>query len=66
MDCPPGGGDIPRALASGLFYVEMDKHGITILYHLHQCRPCTSGVIRAKVGKGGIKDPISLVIYLSR
>ena len=25
-------------------YVEIrvDKHGITILYHLHQCRPCTS------------------------
>ena len=38
-------GDNPRALASGLSYVEVDKHGITILYHLHQCRPCTSGDI---------------------
>ena len=34
--------DNPRALASGLSYVHVDKHVITILYHLHQCRPCTS------------------------
>ena len=42
MGCPPVRGDNPRALASGLSYVHVDKHGITILYHLHQCRPCTS------------------------
>ena len=42
MGCPPVRGDNPRVLASGLFYVQVDKHGITILYHLHQCRPCTS------------------------
>ena len=42
MACPPVGGDNPRALASGLSYVQVDKHGITILHHLHQCRPCTS------------------------
>ena len=30
------------ALASGLSYVQVDKHGITILYHKHQCRPYTS------------------------
>ena len=35
-------GDNPRALASGLSCVQVAKHGITILYHLHQCRPCTS------------------------
>ena len=29
-------------LASGLSYVQVDKHGITILYHLHQFRPCIS------------------------
>ena len=23
------------------YLVQVDKHGITILYHLHQCRPCT-------------------------
>ena len=42
MGCPPVRGDNPRALASGLSYVLVDKHGITILYHLHQCRLCTS------------------------
>ena len=42
MGCPPVRGDNPQALASGLSYVQVDKHGITILYHLHQCRPCTS------------------------
>ena len=42
MGCPPVRGDNPRALASGLSNVQVDKHGITILYHLHQCRPCTS------------------------
>ena len=39
---PPVRGDNPQALASGLSYVQVDKHGITILYHLHQCRSCTS------------------------
>ena len=37
--------DNPLALASGLSYVQVDKHGITILYNLHQCRPCTSSDI---------------------
>ena len=42
IGCRPVRGDNPRALASGLSYVQVDKHGISILYHLHQCRPCTS------------------------
>ena len=42
MGCPPVRGDNQRALASGLSYAQVDKHDITILYHLHQCRPCTS------------------------
>ena len=42
MGCLPVRGDNPRALASGLSYEQVDKHGITILYHHHQCRPCTS------------------------
>ena len=42
MGYPPVCGDNPRALASGLSYVQADKHGITILYHQNQCRPCTS------------------------
>ena len=37
MGCLPVRGDNPRALASGLSYVQVDKHDITILYHLHQC-----------------------------
>ena len=32
---PPVRGDNPRALASGLSYIQVDKHVITILYHLH-------------------------------
>ena len=42
MGCPPVRGDNPRVLASELSYVKVDKHGITILYHLHECIPCTS------------------------
>ena len=42
MGCPPVRGDNSRALASGLSHVHVDKHGITVLYHLHQCRPYTS------------------------
>ena len=30
MGCPPVRGDNPRALASGLSWVQVDKHGITI------------------------------------
>ena len=36
MGCPP---------VRGLSYVQADKHGITILYHLHQCRPYTAQAI---------------------
>ena len=38
MGCPPENGDDPQALASGLSYIQVDKHVITILYHLHECR----------------------------
>ena len=41
MGCLPVRGDNPRAYASGLSYVQVDKHGIIILYHLHLCRHCT-------------------------
>ena len=33
MGCPPVRGDNPRALASGLSYVQVEKHGVTIQYH---------------------------------
>ena len=42
MACPPVCWDNSRTLVSGLSYVQVDKQCITILYHLHQCRPCTS------------------------
>ena len=42
MGCPPVRVDNPRALASGLSNVQVDKHGINILYLQYQCRPCTS------------------------
>ena len=48
MACQPVHGDNPRALARGLSFGQVDKHGITILYHLHQCRPCTSSDISCK------------------
>ena len=41
MGCPPVRGDNPRALASGLSYVQVDKHGITILYN--GCKSYTMG-----------------------
>ena len=56
MGCPPVRGDNPRALAGGLSYEHVGTHGITILYHLHQCRPSTPRARDscAKVGKDGI------------
>ena len=54
MACPPVCGDNPQALASGLSFVHMDKHGKIILYHLHQWRPCTSRDISCFSSKGGI------------
>ena len=45
MGCPPVRGDNPRALASGLSYIQVGKNGVTILYNLHQCGPCTSSDI---------------------
>ena len=54
MGCPP---------VCGLSYVQMDKHGITILFHLHQCRPCKSQNIHAKVSKGGINLDILQKFY---
>ena len=55
MCCQPVSGDNPRALVSGVSYVQLGKHGITILYHLNQCRLEHNNIFHAKVGKGGIK-----------
>ena len=52
MGCPPVRGDHPRALASGLSYVQMDKHGITYLYLYISADIAHHEIFRAKVGKG--------------
>ena len=65
MGCPPVRGDNPRAFASGLSYVQVDKHGITVLYQLHQCIPCTSRDIRKKVAKGGINSYILWTVFVT-
>ena len=55
MGCPPVRGDNPRALASGLSYVQVDKHGITFFYTTYICVDLAhDGLFHAKVGKGGI------------
>ena len=55
MGCPPVRGDNPRALASGLSYVQVDKHGITILSTYISVDIAYYEIFHAKVGKGGIK-----------
>ena len=62
MGCPPVRGDNPRALASGLSYVQVDKHSMTILYHLHQCRPCTSQDISCSSWQGWYNETAFAVI----
>ena len=47
MGCPPVCGDNPLAFASGLSYVQVDKHGIDLAHH---------EIFRAKVGNGGINS----------
>ena len=55
MDCPPIRGDNPRALASGLSYVQVGKRGITILYHHISVDLAHHEIFRSKVCNGGIK-----------
>ena len=58
MSCPPVCGRDPRALASGLSYVQVDKHVITMLYvdRAHH------EAVLAKVGKRGINILFSLTV----
>ena len=55
MGCPPVRRDNPRALASGLSYVQMDKHGITIYTTFISVELAHQVIVYAKVGKGGIR-----------
>ena len=43
--------DNPRALASGLFPMQVDNHGITSLNHLHNVDIEHFEIVRAKIGK---------------
>ena len=54
MGCPPVRGDNPRALAGGLSYVQVDKHGITIYTTYISVDLAHHKIFRVKVGKGGI------------
>ena len=55
MGCPPVRGDNPRALASGLSYVQVDKHGITIYTTYISVDLARHEIFCAKVCKGGIR-----------
>ena len=55
MGCPPVRGDNPRALASGLSYVQVDKHGITIYTTYISVDLAHQVIFHAKVGNSGIK-----------
>ena len=61
MGCLPVRGDNPQALASGLSYVQVDKHGITILFHYISVDLAHHEIFHAKAGKGGIKWHAALV-----
>ena len=54
MGCPPVRGDNPRALVSGLSYVQVDKHGIIKNAYI-SVDLAHHEIFHAKVGKGGIK-----------
>ena len=54
MGCPPVLGDNPRALASGLSYVQVDNLISPHLAH-HE-------IFRAKVGKGGIMSIMRFLV----
>ena len=58
MSCPPVRGDNPRALASGLSYVQVDKHGIAIFFSVELTH---HEIFCAKVGKGGISNIYTIV-----
>ena len=54
MGCPPVRGDNLRALASGLSYVQVDRHGIIIHTTYISIGLAHHEIFRAKVVKGGI------------
>ena len=59
MGCPPVRGDNPRALASGLYYVQVDKHGITIYTTYISVDLAHQVIFHAKVGKSGVLEVVN-------
>ena len=56
MGCPSVRGDNPRALASGLSDIQVDKQGITINTTYISVDLARHAIFRAKVGKGAVKS----------
>ena len=56
-------GDNIWALASGLSYVQVDKHAITIYATYIRVDLVHHEIFRAKVGKGGMNKIVSNFIY---
>ena len=54
IDCPPVCVDNPRVLASGLSYIQTDKHGITILNYIISVDFAHHEIVLTKVGKDSI------------
>ena len=66
MVCPPVRGDNPPALANGLSYVQVDKQGITILCHLHQCTLHITSYFMLKLVKVVKSAKSSYISYLTQ
>ena len=64
--CPPVRGDNPRALSSGLPYVQVDKHGITIYITNSSVNLAHHEIFHAKVGKGGIITYINVIMIIAK
>ena len=60
MGCPPVREDNPRALARGLSYVQVAKHGSLYLFYTTNISVDLANhkIVRAKVGKGGINSKL--------
>ena len=60
MACPPVRGDNPRALTSGLSYVQVDKRGITTFTTCVSVNLAHHEIFLAKVGKIGISNSYTM------
>ena len=65
MGCPLVRGDNPRALASGLSYIQVFKHGITIYTTYISVFLAHHEIFHAQVGKGCIRRKILYKLFRS-